>query len=56
MKYITKENKKGEVCMIDNYARNVIDKFEYSEAKEFYYFDQIPFEKCTRMFGIYCCN
>lgn len=47
MKYITKENKKGEVCMIDNYARNVIDKFEYSEAKEFYYFDQIPFEKCT---------
>ena len=33
--------------MIDNYARNVIDKFEYSEAKEFYYFDQIPFEKCT---------
>lgn len=33
--------------MVDNYVRNIIDKFEYSEAKGFYYFEDIPFEKCT---------
>lgn len=32
--------------MVDNYVRNIIDKFEYSEAKGFYYFEDIPFEKC----------